>query len=95
FEKMEAQGIGKRGIDYQKSHHSKYLMLYMPKMNRADAILFHGRPAKTFEEALVATRTRSEARKLLRDKGFTMINAEQIVRRTYNNFPSKREARYE
>jgi len=90
IEKMEAQGIGKRGSDYRMYYYSKYLMLNMPKMKPADAILFHGRPAKNFDEALVATRTRAEARKLLRDKGFTRRNSEQIVRRTYNNLGFKR-----
>ena len=83
IEKMEAQGIGKRGSDYRYYYYSKYLMLNLPKMNPDDAILFHGRPAKTFEEALVATRTRSEARKLLRDKGFQKRNANIIVQRYY------------
>ncbi len=91
IEKGEAQGFLKRGSDYRMHYYSKYLMLNMPKMNPDDAILFHGRPAKTFEEALVATRTRSEARKLLKDKGFTRTNAEQIIRRTYNKLDFKTE----
>ncbi|MBA7557633.1 hypothetical protein ES705_50397 [subsurface metagenome] len=72
-------------------YYSKYLMLKMPKMNPDDAILFHGRPAKTFEEALVATRTRAEARKLLRDKGFTRKTANTIVMRIYNRIGDKTE----
>ena len=89
IEKMEAQGIGKRGSDYRYYYYSKYLMLNIPKMNPDDAILFHGRPAKTFEEALVTTRTRADARKLLRDNGFTRINANKIVQRIYDRTGDK------
>jgi len=90
IKKGEAQGILIRGTDFQKSHYSKYLMLNMPKMIPADAILFKGRPAKNFEEALVSTRTRAEARKLLRDNGFTRRNSELIVQRCYNLHTNKR-----
>lgn len=89
IEKGESQGLLKRGIDFQKSHCSKYLMFNIPKMNPMDAILFNGQPAKNFEEALVATRTRSEARQLLRDKGFTRRNSEIIVQRTFNLYANK------
>lgn len=89
IEKMLAQGIGKRGSVYRMYYYSKYLMLNLPKMNPADAITFNGHPAKTFEEALVATRTRAEARKLLRDKGFTRRNSELIVQRCYNLHTNK------
>ncbi|MBA7694830.1 hypothetical protein ES703_103445 [subsurface metagenome] len=92
IEKMEAQGIGERGSVYRMYYYSKYLTLNMPKMNPDDAILFHGRPAKNFEEALVSTRSRSEARKLLRDKGFPMDNAKKIVQRIYNSKRDKTEA---
>ncbi len=89
IEKGEAQGFLKRGSDYRMYYYSKYLILNMPKMNPGDAILFHGRPAKTFEEALVTTRTRADARKLLKDKGFTRKNAEKIVLRMYKNCGDK------
>lgn len=83
IDKGEAQGILKRGSDYRHHKYPKYLMLNIPKMNPADAIPFNGRPARTFEEALVATRTRAEARQLLKDKGFTRKNAEKIVQRAF------------
>jgi len=89
IEKGEAQGILKRGSVYRMYYYSKYLMLNIPKMNPDDAILFDGRPAKTFEEALISTRTRSEARKLLRDKGFTMENSKKIVQRIYDRLRDK------
>jgi len=84
IKKGKSQGIVKRGPVYRIYHYSKYLMLKMPKMNPGDAIPFDGRLAKTFDEALVATRTRSEARQLLRDAGFPRENAKKIVKRIYS-----------
>ena len=89
IEKSKAQGIVIRGSNYRHHKYSKYLILNTPKMNPADSIPFNGRPARTFEEALFAICTRAEARRLLKDKGFTRKNAEKIVQRIYSRCGDK------
>lgn len=78
-------GTGKRGTAYFPKHLSKYLMLNLPESNEYEAIYFHGRRAKTLEEAIRGSCTPAEARKLLRDSGFTMENSKKIVQRIYNS----------
>ena len=72
-----------RGSAYHEGDYSKYFILPWDHGDPADAILIDGRHAETLEEAVTASYTPAEARRLLRDTGFTRKNAEKIVRRWY------------
>lgn len=90
LDELESQGLAVRGSDYRKYHYPKFLILNWEYGNFYDAVYFNGRLARTLEEAIVASYTPGEARKLLRDTGFPRKNSERIIRTIYNKLGTKR-----